>query len=105
MNRTLSTRLDKLEAARPPMSAVIVEVRWDERRDDAIKAALPHGRPGGSPVYTHTAPMSTDEWLQFVQSRHEGKTQYGIHGGSGAFFPNMHTATRIRPADRPWRRQ
>src|SRR5690242_7333288 len=103
MNRTLTTRLDKLETKRPETTAYIVEVRWDEPRAWAIKAAFPDGVPGDLPVYTRTASIDPETWLQACQANMADKSRHDTYGGRGELFPNMFTAQRIGVQDRPWR--
>jgi hypothetical protein len=104
MNKTLSTRLGKLEASTPSTSAIIVYARWDETNEEALAAALP-GPPPGMPVYIHTERMSVEEWLQCVKRGLENPEWDRARHPRDGFFPGMFTAIRISVVDRPWRRQ
>jgi hypothetical protein len=51
MNKTLFTRLGKLETGTPLASAIIICARWDETNEEALEAALPDGsKSGWSPL-------------------------------------------------------
>jgi hypothetical protein len=102
MNKTLFSRLGKLETRAPSASAVIVYARWDETNEEALAAALPDGPPPGLPVYIHTERMSVDEWLKYVKCGRENSDWDRARHPTDGFFPGMEAAIRIRVAQRPW---
>lgn len=104
MNKTLVTRLGKLETSTPSASPIIVYARWDETNAEALEAALPDGPPPGISVYIPTERMSVEEWLRFVKCGRDPEWDRARHPRDG-FFPGMEDALRIPVANRSRRRQ
>jgi hypothetical protein len=73
VNKQLETRMKKLEEKGPSgPSAIIVEARWDELNEDAIKASFVGPPPTDVPIYVFFAEMTTDEWLASARKHEEG---------------------------------
>ena len=102
MNKQLETRMKKLEEKEPDgPSAIIVEARWDELNEDAIKASFVGPPPTDVQIFVFFAEMTTEEWLASAKKGQEDPTWYETHGGSFYAFKGMGSAKRIRIADRP----
>ena len=103
MNRQFASRMKRLEDKGPSgPSAIIVYARWDELNEDAINAAFVGPPPSDIPIYVFTECMTVEEWLASVRKHQEDPTWHKTHGGKPiVMFPGLHTAKRIRIADRP----
>ncbi len=103
MNRILENRMKKLEEKGPAApSAIIVYAKWDELNEDAIKASFVGPPPTDVPIYVFSEQMTLEQWLASHRKYEEDPTWSKTHGGAPIIaFPGLHSAKRIRVADRP----
>jgi hypothetical protein len=100
VNKTLATRMKKLEATGlgGDINAIIVYAKWNELNEDAVRRSFIGPPPTDIPIYVFTEEMTTEQWLERFGPNRKGDDYWKDRGGSFCIFAGMHEAKRIRVA-------